>query len=115
VISSALTAILIPITLTQILLVLARSWLPKHFFIYVLGNGFLTAWLVAYISGYAAVALLVLSGAYTRADLELTIIPFFPMMFFPEAIINGWVITIFVLFRPHWVHSFSDEQYVKGK
>jgi uncharacterized membrane protein len=81
----------------------------------VLGNGFFTAWLVGYISGYAAVELLVMSGAYTTADLEVTIIPFFPMMFFPEAIINGWIITILVLFCPNWVHSFSDEQYVNGK
>jgi uncharacterized membrane protein len=114
-IASVLTTILIPITLTQVCLVLARSWLPKHFFIYVLGNGFFTAWLVAYVSGYTAVELLVMSDAYARTDLEVTIIPFFPMMFFPEAIINGWIITILVLFCPNWVHSFSDEQYVKGK
>jgi uncharacterized membrane protein len=113
--ASVLTVILIPITLTQVCLVLARSWLPKHFFIYVLGNGFFTAWLVAYVAGYTSVALLVMSGAYTMADLEVTIIPFFPMMFLPEAIINGWIITILVLFCPTWVHSFSDEQYVKGK
>ncbi len=112
---SGLTVALLPITLTQILLVLVRSWLPKHFFIYVLGNGFLTAWLVAYASGYTAVNFLVMSGTYTMAELEATIIPFFPLMFLPEAIINGWIITILVLFCPTWVHSFSDEQYLKGK
>lgn len=112
---NTLTVALLPITLSQISLVLARSWLPKHFFIYVLGNGFLTAWLVAYVCGYAAVGLLVLSGAYTMAELEVTIIPFFPLMFFPEAILNGWIITVLVLFCPGWVHSFSDEQYVNGK
>lgn len=112
---SVLTVALLPISLSQVLLVLVRSWLPKHFFIYVLGNGFLTAWLVAYVSGYVAVSLLVIGGAYTLAELELTIIPFFPLMFFPEAILNGWIITILVLFCPTWVHSFSDEQYLKGK
>jgi uncharacterized membrane protein len=114
-VASVPTVILIPITLTQVGLVLMRSWLPKHFFIYVLGNGFFTAWLVAYVSGYVSVELLVMSGAYRMADLDTTIVPFFPMMFFPEAIINGWVITILVLFCPAWVHSFSDEQYINGK
>ena len=112
---SVLPVALIPITLTQILLVLVRSWLPRHFFIYVLGNGFFTAWLVGYVSGYAAINLLVMSGAYTMAELNATIIPFFPLMFFPEAILNGWIITILVLFCPGWVYSFSDEQYLKGK
>jgi uncharacterized membrane protein len=112
---STLTVVLLPITLSQFLLVLVRSWLPRHFFIYVLGNGFLTAWLTAYVGGYVAVNLLVLSGAYTMVDLETTIIPFFPLMFFPEAILNGWIITILVLFCPTWVYSFSDEQYLNGK
>ncbi len=112
---SVYTVAILPITLTQVLLVLIRSWLPKHFFIYVLVNGFLTAWVVAYAGGYAAVNLLVMSGAYTMAQLNATIIPFFPLMFFPEAILNGWIITILVLFCPGWVHSFSDEQYLNGK
>jgi len=112
---SFLTVALLPITLSQISLVLVRSWLPKHFFIYVLGNGFLTAWLVAYVSGYVSIWLLGYSEAYTLAELETTIMPFFPLMFFPEAIINGWIITILVLFCPSWVYSFSDEQYLQGK
>ncbi|KRT54161.1 energy-coupling factor ABC transporter permease [endosymbiont of Ridgeia piscesae] len=112
---SGFTTGLLPITLTQVLLVLVRSWLPKNFFIYVLGSGFLTAWLVAYISGYLAVWLLVTAGVYTYAKLQVTIMPFFPLMFFPEALVNGWIVTILVSFCPAWVYSFSDEQYLKGK
>lgn len=112
---SFLTVVLVPITLSQISLVLVRSYLPKHFFVYVLGNGFFTAWLVGYVSGHLALQLLVLSGAYTMAELSVTILPFFPLMFFPEALINGWIITMLVVFYPAWVHSFSDEQYIHGK
>ncbi|MBL3590615.1 MAG: energy-coupling factor ABC transporter permease [gamma proteobacterium endosymbiont of Lamellibrachia anaximandri] len=112
---SIITVGLLPITLSQISLVLVRSWFPKNFFIYVLGNGFMTGWLVAYISGYAAVGLLVYSGTYTLEALQVTIMPFFPLMFFPEAILNGWIITILVLYFPGWVYSFSDELYIKGK
>ncbi len=36
-------------------------------------------------------------------------------MFLPEAILNGWITVIMVAFRPNWVGSFSDEQYIKGK
>ena len=58
---------------------------------------------------------LVWSSAYTYSELDLTLLPFFPLMFLPEAIINGWITVIMVTFRPHWVGSFSDEQYIKGK
>jgi uncharacterized membrane protein len=112
---SFLTVALVPVTLSQISLILVRSWLPRQFFVYVLGNGFFTAWLVGYVSGYLAMLLLVFSGAYTMAELEVTVMPFFPLMFFPEALVNGWIITLMVLFCPTWVYSFSDEQYLHGK
>lgn len=114
-VASAITAGLAPVTLSQLSLVLARTWLPKHFFIYVLGNGFITAWVVATICGHLAVWLLVMSGGYTSIQLETTIKPFFIMMFFPEGIINGWIITILVLYCPQWVYSFNDDEYVRGK
>jgi len=112
---SFVTVALVPISLSQLSLVLVRKYLPKHFFVYVLGNGFLTAWVVGYVSGHLAMQLLVYSGAYTMAELNVTVMPFFPLMFFPEALVNGWIITMMVVFYPAWVHSFSDEQYIHGK
>ncbi|MGD8206812.1 MAG: energy-coupling factor ABC transporter permease [Thiohalocapsa sp.] len=114
----ALNALLsgaLPITLTQILLVVIRSYLPKQFFVYVLVNGFLTAGVVGVAMGYMAAWLLVGSGAYTYTELSQTVLPFFPLMFLPEAMLNGWIMVILVAFRPEWVYSFSDEQYLKGK
>ena len=105
----------LPVTLSQMSLVLVRSFLPKNFFIYVLVNGFLTAGLVALVSGYFAVVLLVLSGHFSMLQLEETFMPFFPLMFMPEAFLNGWIMTVLVVYRPHWVYSFSDAQYIKGK
>lgn len=112
---NGITLGLLPITLTQVILVLVRSLLPKNFFIYVLVNGFLTAGFVALVSGYLATALLVMSGAFSMLELKQNFIPFFPLMFLPEAIFNGWIATILVLYRPNWVVSFSDELYLHGK
>ena len=106
---------LIPVTLTQVILVLVRSLLPKNFFIYVLGNGFLTGGLMAVVSSYIGAALLVYSGAFSYLEVKENLLPFFPLMFIPEAIFNGWIITILVLYRPHWVVSFNDDLYLKGK
>ena len=105
----------IPVTLTQVILVLVRSLLPKNFFIYVLGNAFITGGLVAQISNYSAVLLLVASGTASLDNLSQTVLPFFPMMILPEAVLNGWITTVVVAFRPAWVSSFSDDLYLKGK
>ncbi len=114
VINAVVTGVL-PATLTQVLLVLIRHFLPRNFFIYVLVNGFLCAGLVGIVCGYLATWLLIWSGAYTYAELEQTFLPFFPLMFLPEAMLNGWLTVIMVAFRPEWVGSFSDEQYIRGK
>ena len=105
----------VPITLTQVLLILIRTYLPRQFFVYVLVNGFLTAGFAAVVAGYLAAWLLVLNGVYTFAQLNQTVLPFFPMMFLPEAMLNGWVMVVLVAQRPGWVYSFNDEQYLKGK
>ncbi len=105
----------IPVTLTQLSMVLVRSYLPKNFFVYVLVNGFLTAGFAATVAGYTAAWLLTATTDVSYAELNRTILPFFPLIFFPEAFINGWTTTILVCYRPHWVYSFSDELYIKGK
>jgi len=112
---NALVSGVLPISLTLIALILIRRFLPKQFFVYVLVNGFLTAGLVGVAMGYMAAWLLVASGAYTMAQLSQTVLPFFPLMFLPEAMLNGWIMVILVAFRPHWVYSFSDLEYINGK
>ncbi len=105
----------VPISLTQVLLILIRAYLPRHFFVYVLVNGFLTAGFVGIATGYLVTGLLVAVGAYSFAQLDQSFLPFFPLMFLPEAIVNGWVMAVLVAFRPQWVYSFRDEEYLHGK
>ncbi|OQX30478.1 MAG: molecular chaperone DnaJ [Candidatus Sedimenticola endophacoides] len=112
---NALVLVAVPVSLTQAALVLARSLLPKNFFIYVLVNGFLAAGLVMVVTCYLAAGLLVLGGVYEYAELDETFLLFVPLMAMPEAFLNGWIITVMVAMRPQWVYSFSDAQYIKGK
>lgn len=113
--ANALIGGVVPVTLTQILLILIRAYLPRHFFVYVLVNGFLTAGFVGITTGYLVTGLLVATGAYSFSQLDQAFLPFFPLMFLPEAIVNGWVMAVLVAFRPQWVYSFRDEEYLHGK
>jgi uncharacterized membrane protein len=112
---NAMLAGVVPVTLTQGLLILVRAYLPRQLFVYVLVNGFLTAGFVGVAAGYLALWMLVLNGAYSFAQLNQTVLPFFPLMFLPEAMLNGWVMVVLVVQCPGWVYSFDDEQYLKGK
>jgi len=113
--ASAFVEVVLPVTLTQAALVLVRAWLPRHFFIYVFVNAFFTGGLVGVVSAFAAAVILVANGAYDWSAMQSTFFPFFPLMFLPEAFLNGWVMTLLVVFRPHWVRTFRDEEYLHGK
>lgn len=112
---NGLLATVVPVTLAYCALIIVRWYLPRHFFIYVMVNGFLTAGVVGILSALVVNAVLIAAGAYTAKELGEAVIPFYPLMYMPEAFLNGWLTVILIAFRPHWVYSFSDEQYIAGK
>ena len=114
-IPSALVFIVLPATLTQAILGLARAYLPKHYFVYVFINAFFAGGLVAVLVALSATALLLSAAAYSLPALTDSYLLFLPLMFFPEAVLNGWLISIMVGFKPHWVISFRDEEYLHGR
>ena len=41
--------------------------------------------------------------------------PYFPLIFFSEAFVNGMIMTALVALRPGWVSSFDDNLYINNK
>lgn len=105
----------IPIALTTRLLIWAQRYLPHNFFIYVYINAFLGAGLSIVAAAGAGALLVWLTGLQTSAWLGYQYLPYFPLMFFSEAVLNGMVMTLLVALRPAWVRSFDDELYINGK
>ncbi len=112
---SAILAVVMPATLTQIVLGLVRAYAPKHFFVYILVNAFLAGGLVFVVMSGFIVGGLLLMGSHPWSELQHNFLNLTPMMLFPESMLNGWIIAILVGFKPHWVGSFSDDEYIKGK
>ncbi|MGD2117933.1 MAG: energy-coupling factor ABC transporter permease [Chromatiales bacterium] len=110
-----ISVVLLPVTLTQVLLVLIRHWCPKHFFIYIYLNAFLSGGVAIVLSSLLSSLFLVMAGVEKFSTLWDTYLSFFPLMFFPEAVLNGWFMTLLVGYRPHWVGSFRDEEYLQDK
>lgn len=110
-----LTVVVLPVTFTQFSLVLIRSLLPRHFFIYIYLNAFLSGGIAIVLSGILASIMLASTGITVFSTLWDTYLQYFPLMFFPEAVLNGWFMTLLVGYRPLWVNSFRDEEYLQGK
>ncbi len=112
---SVIFCVLIPATLSQAMLGIARAYLPKHFFVYVLFNAFFAGGLIFIIMALLITSGLLLMGSYSLAELESRFLIYLPMMVFPESMLNGWIAAILVGFKPNWIGSFNDEEYIKGK
>jgi uncharacterized membrane protein len=112
---SLITVALAPVSISYLCLLLVRQFLPRHFFVFVFINAFVVGGLTGMLCGYLSAALLAASGLTSYAALEDSLVPFFPIMFFPEAMLNGWIMTLLVVFKPEWVYSFRDEEYLRDK
>lgn len=89
--------------------------LPRHFFVYIFINGFLGAALTILGVGFAATLLMALVGAYEWDYLISEYFPYFLLLAFSEAWLSGMMMTLFVIYRPHWVASFDDSSYLVDK
>lgn len=104
--------VVLPASLTQLILGLVRAWLPKHFFIYVFVNAFFCGALMAVVMVMSSVLMLLAAG-HDWGGLRNGVVSLLPLMLFPEAFLNGAVITVLAGLRPEWVWSFRDEEYLR--
>ena len=113
--SMILLHVMLPATLTQVVLGLTRAYLPKHFFIYTFVNAFFCGALVALVVALGGALSLLLSDMASWKMLSEQYLIHVPLMLFPEAFYNGIVMTVLISLRPQWVWSFKDEEYLQGR
>ena len=105
----------IPLTICHGLFTLSDRKLPNNYFVYVLVNGFFGAALAMLSCLLSSVFFLVMTQTYSYEYIAYEYLPFFPLILFPEALLSGLMMSIFVALCPGWVSTFDDERYLKGK
>jgi uncharacterized membrane protein len=86
--------------------------LPHNYFIYFFVSTFLGAALGFNLAGLVRVALLAASGTLDEAHAGPEYFAILPLMSFGEAVVNGTIIGMAVVYRPKWVMSFDDRLYL---
>ena len=112
---NALVLAVLPSFLAFAILRLTERWLPANFFIYVFIAAFFGAAVTAVATGLAATALLAVAGVYPFGTLMAEYFPFFLLLGFSEAWLNGAAVTLMVVYCPHWVGTFDDRRYLWNK
>lgn len=92
----------------------SRRFLPPNPFIYI----FICAFFGAAAAMLAAVTL---NGALQLGTAQVSIdelrdgyLSILPLIMFPEAFVNGLIVTGLVVFKPNWIPSFDDSVYLKN-
>lgn len=113
--ANGLLMVILPVTVSWWIYRLVDSKLPNHFFIYVFLNAFVGAGLTIALMGVAVSWTLKLAGAYTFDYLLSLYLPYFLLMAWSEAITTGMIMTLLVVYKPQWVATFDDKNYIDHK
>ncbi|MGF1642301.1 MAG: energy-coupling factor ABC transporter permease [Thiotrichales bacterium] len=113
--ANALLLGVLPILWVRGLLYISQRRLPRHFFVYIFVNTFFAAALSVLLIGATASLLMAGAAGYGQLDLADEYWISLWLLAFPEGLMNGFIITLMVVYRPEWVATFHDRWYLKGK
>ena len=94
---------------------LSERRLPANMFVYIFVAGFFGGAATVAVSGLAATLLLALAHVYPAHLLFDEFFPYYSLLGFAEAWMNGAAVTLLVVYFPQWVGSFDDRRYLRRK
>lgn len=106
-----LTTVMVPVTLSYSVYAWLFHRLTRHFLVYVFLCAFLPAALVLSISMGLMGGYMIVDGLYEFQAINDNYWLVIVLLAFPEALLNGAIMTMLVVFKPNWVHTFHDKFY----
>ena len=108
----ALIGVALPVATSWLLFLGSWAWLPRHLFVYLFVAAFLGGALSISAKVIASALLLGVSGTYSWHTISADYLSIWPLLLFPEALLNGMTMTLLAVYRPHWVNTFFDREYL---
>ena len=90
-----------------------ERFLPHNIFIYLLGNGLFGAMLMLATIGLFSLGAFQALAATAPAGGDA--VAYLLLLSWGEALLTGFLLTIFTVYRPEWVLTFDDNVYLHGK
>jgi uncharacterized membrane protein len=87
--------------------------LPQNYFVYFFVTTFLGSALAFNLAGMVRFALMAASGTLATAQVGPEYFAILPFMSLGEAVVNGTIIGMAVVYQPGWVMSFDDRIYLR--
>ncbi len=109
---NAVLTLVVPATVSWFVLIALNSLKFKNLFVYMLGAGFAGAALAVAATGLLAAGLFCILDSPLLPTPELSSLPLMLLVMFPEAFINGTLVTAMTVFYPDMVKTFDDRDYL---
>ncbi|WP_312155793.1 energy-coupling factor ABC transporter permease, partial [Pseudomonas sp.] len=90
----------LPVLITEVCAILVERAQPRNLFVYIFCSGFFAAALSALLCLLAAMGLLWLDGRFAMPEWLTDFVGYLWLIIFPEAFINGMVVSALVVFCP---------------
>lgn len=104
--------VLIPVAVTEFFAVQVERRQPRNLFVYIFCCGFFPAALAALLCLLVGLGVLWFDGLYVMPPWLEDFIGYLWLVMFPEAFINGMVVTGLVVFYPDWLETFNRTRYL---
>ncbi len=112
---NGLLTVVLPVLLAHRLHALVYRLIPKHYYVYLLFSAHFSSMIVIAAVILASAAMLWAVGAYPASTLGRDYLVFLPIAMLPEGFINGAVLSMLTAWKPEWVRTFDDRDYIDGK
>jgi uncharacterized membrane protein len=111
---NGLLLVALPVFVTQVCAVLVERAQPRNLFVYIFFCGFFPAALAALLSVLGGMAVLWLDGLLLVPTWLTDSSAYLLLVIFPEAFINGTVVSALVVFYPDWLETFNRSRYLQA-
>ncbi len=106
--------VLLPVLITEGCALLVERAQPRNLFVYIFCCGFFPAALAALCCLLAGLGVLALDGRFVMPSWLDDFIGYLWLVSFPEAFINGTLVTALVVFCPDWLETFNRTRYLQA-
>lgn len=106
--------VLIPVLVTELSALWVERQQPRNLFVYIFCSGFFPAAAAALLCVLLGLGVLWLDGRFPMPFWLEDFIGYLWLVMFPEAFINGTLITALVVFQPDWLETFNRSRYLQA-
>ncbi|KPA96655.1 MULTISPECIES: energy-coupling factor ABC transporter permease [Pseudomonas] len=106
--------IVLPVLVTEVCAIVVERAQPRNPFVYIFCSGFFAAALAALLCLLSSLALLWFDERFAMPEWLEDFIGYLWLIIFPEAFINGMVVSALVVFCPEWLETFNRTRYLSA-